>query len=95
MEGPYDVLTCADPTQALLLIRDFSPERIILDLAMPALNGRELLNVIHRRYSNIPIMICTGVPNVDSASLRNAGASCVFQKPFSSLDFFSALEQAA
>ena len=90
-----DVLTCSDPEQALVLIRDYSPKLIILDLGMPFLKGEDLLRLIHTKHPKIPIMICTGMPNAETQYLLHAGAFAVFQKPFSYTSFFQTLEKAA
>ncbi|KPH95773.1 hypothetical protein AMS58_06235 [Pseudoalteromonas porphyrae] len=50
-------LTCCE--DAVGRLKQFTPDLIVLDLLMPAMNGFELLNYIknHPQYSNIPIII--------------------------------------
>ena len=94
-ERNYTVITCSDPEQVLALTRSYLPDQIILDLAMPHIRGENLLAVIRKRHPEIPVLICTGVPNVEVHGLLHNGASGVFQKPFSSDLLFRTLDQAA
>lgn len=94
-EQSYDVRTCHDASQAIFCVNDYNPDKVVLDLAMPVLNGRQILDILRKRYPLIPVLICTGVPDIDINALRRAGASQIFQKPFSSEDFFSALDKSA
>ena len=93
-EKNYTVVSCSDSEQALALIWDYHPDHIILDLAMPGVRGEDLLCILRRRHPEIPIVICTGIPNVETKMLLDHGASEVFQKPFSSDALFRTLEAA-
>ena len=57
-------------------------EVIIMDIILPGLNGIEILKRIKDDYSNIPVIMITGEPNVDTAieSLRY-GAYDYISKP--------------
>jgi DNA-binding NtrC family response regulator len=94
-EKDYTVITCADAEQALLLVHNYLPDHIILDLAMPHFRGEDILSVLSKRHPHIPVMICTGVPNIETDHLRQSGASEVFQKPFSPDALFRALDRTA
>ena len=94
-EGPYQVVTCSDSTQTFLLIKEHAPDRIVLDVAMPYLDGKSLLLMIRKRFPEIPVLICTGVPNVDAQGFLMAGAKEVIQKPFLPQMLFEALDRAA
>lgn len=63
----YDVQEAENGAKALDIIkRDYKElSAIILDLIMPVMDGRELLNIlIHsEKYSNIPVLIATGEHN--------------------------------
>ncbi len=95
VEKAYQVRTCSDPTRVFLLIEEDRPDCIILDLAMPLLRGQDVLEILRCRYPYIPILICTGIPNVEQHSLIKAGAARIFMKPFETRDLFEAIDQAA
>ena len=94
-EKNYTVITCSDPEQALMLVSYYTPDQIILDLAMPRVRGEDLMRILRKRYPHIPVTVCTGVPDANPLPLLEGGAVNVFQKPFSSEALFRALEQAA
>lgn len=94
-EKNYNVVTCSNSEQALLMVRDYAPTMILLDLAMPSLTGEDLLHLIRMRHPHIPVMICTGVPNIDPWPLLENGATSVFQKPFHIENLFRAIDKAA
>jgi DNA-binding response OmpR family regulator len=94
-EHGHTVITCADPEQTLICIEDYHPDLVILDLAMPSLTGEDLMRWIRQHHSHLPIMICSGVPELDTDELLKRGAAGVFQKPFSSEALFRAIDRAA
>ena len=74
----YEVLEAADGDKALdLLGRDPDVAMVILDLDMPGIGGRELLNVIRGTVATaaVPVVIRTGIGTArDEAELLDAGA---------------------
>jgi two-component system KDP operon response regulator KdpE len=79
----FDVRTAADGESALDLLRDWSPDLIITDLAMPLMNGLELCRAI-RRLSQIPIIVLSvkGEEKIKIQAL-DTGADDYITKPFS------------
>jgi two-component system response regulator DesR len=62
IEGHEDWEVCAeaeDGIQAVNLAKQFQPDLIILDLAMPGLNGIEAAGQISRAFPGVPIFIFT------------------------------------
>lgn len=94
-EKNYTVISCADPRQAIELTWNYLPDQIILDLAMPQVRGEDLLRLLRKRHPQIPVVICTGVPNIEPRQFLSQGAVEVFQKPFSADALFRVLEAAA
>lgn len=68
---------------------------LVLDLAMPGLNGLELQDVLAAMTITIPIVFITGHGDV-SASVRamKAGAVDFLTKPFDEKDLLQSIEQA-
>jgi DNA-binding NtrC family response regulator len=93
-ERDYTVISCSNAEQVLALTRNYLPDQIILDLAMPRVRGEDLLRILHKRHPQIPVVVCTGVPNVDPGPLLEGGCREVFQKPFSPEALFRSLEAA-
>ena len=59
------------------------PDAIITDIRMPGMNGLDLLNNIHTRYPDMPVIIMTAHSDLDSAvSSYQGGAFEYMPKPF-------------
>lgn len=93
-EAGYETRGCGDPRQALSVIQEYKPDCIIVDFCMPGLDGQDLLLLMHRKFPDLPVIVCSGMPEMDHRHLLKAGATEVMQKPFSHNAFFSAIEQA-
>ena len=59
----YEIKTAADGFAALAELRRSLPDLIISDLRMPNMSGFELLSVIRRRFSHIPVIAISGEYN--------------------------------
>jgi len=69
------VATATDGNSALDLIRRYTPDLVVLDLVMPALNGIEVSRELAKSSSRPPVVICsveTDPEIVETA--RQAGA---------------------
>ena len=78
-----DVDEAADGAEAL---RRFDPSRhavIVTDLKMPRLDGFGLLEAVHARAPDVPVIVVTAHGNVDAAvDAMRAGAWDFLEKPF-------------
>lgn len=69
---------------------------IVSDINMPGMNGIELIQLLHAKCPEWPVIMMTGYGEVTAAirSFRH-GAVHFLQKPFKRADFLSALGEAA
>jgi DNA-binding response OmpR family regulator len=67
IQSGYEVFTAHDGEEALQILETHTPDIIILDVAMPILNGFDTLQRIRNteKYTHIPIIILTNL-NQDS-----------------------------
>jgi CheY-like chemotaxis protein len=85
-EEGYNVTTVSDGAQALRYLDRMSdmgarlPALILLDLAMPGMNGREFLLVLERHplFGKLPVAICTAKEQIPVSRLVVG----VLNKPF-------------
>ncbi len=79
----YDVQTAADGQDALDVIITWRPELVILDLAMPRMDGLEVLRRV-REWSDVPVIVLS-VRDDDRGKVAalDAGADDYLTKPFS------------
>lgn len=74
-----------DSTRVFEAVETFAPDLILLDLAMPGLNGFEILHALRadRQNEQIPVLVLTGDPSAkNKRRALAAGATDLLVKPF-------------
>ena len=95
MAGFNNVITCSDSRRAVELLADQQMEVILLDLNMPHMDGREMLDIINREYPSIPVIIVTGAVDVETAvGCMRSGAFDYIVKPVEEDRLVAALQRA-
>ncbi|MDR2728960.1 MAG: response regulator [Chitinispirillales bacterium] len=79
----FKVISAADGVEALKMLEQITPDLIISDVQMPNMDGIEFLGELKRSKRDIPVIITTGYPDIDTAikSIQN-GASDYLTKPY-------------
>ncbi len=73
---------CADA--ALHAIEEEQPDVVMTDMRMPGMDGVELTKLIHDRYPDMPVLLCTAHATIESAvTAMKHGARDVLMKPIS------------
>ncbi|MDA0660479.1 MAG: response regulator [Planctomycetota bacterium] len=84
-DGRFEVRTANNGFDAGMLVKDFMPELVVLDVMLPDINGREVCTRV-RSDSNmdeVKIICISGMVEADRiADLMEAGANEFIQKPF-------------
>lgn len=93
-EANYQVCTCSNPKESFVLIRNFKPDCLLLDLRMPLFDGNLFLPWLRHEFPNLPIVICSGVPDLDKNFFARFGVKHFIQKPFSHEEIFNTVECA-
>lgn len=79
----YDVITAENGQIALDILSKSRVDIILLDLKIPVMSGEEVLEVIAKEYSDIPVVIITGNGTIDTAvECMKKGAYDFLTKPF-------------
>jgi two-component system OmpR family response regulator len=73
----YDVATAARGAEALDTVQIFLPDVILVDMKMPGLSGRDVLDAVRRGGLTMPVVLISG----DSVK-RGEGFFAVLRKPF-------------
>ncbi len=80
----YDVVTAENVDSAMKKIEENEPDLIITDIIMSRITGIELLKMIKDKKPDIPIIVMTGEPTVDTATQAvKSGATDYITKPVS------------
>lgn len=87
LEGIFDdegfvVQSAQDGTSALSLLKEFSPDLIILDIWMPGIDGLELLSSIRAALPGVPVIMMSGHATIATAvKATHMGAFDFIEKP--------------
>jgi DNA-binding response OmpR family regulator len=79
----FDITEATDGESALRLLRDWTPDLVVLDARMPGLDGFETCRELRRMYGfeNIPVLMLTGLDDEGSINRAyQAGATDFFVK---------------
>ena len=63
--GGYEVLTAPTGEKALELLASAPVDCVVLDLEMPGMDGFEVLRVLERKGSQVPVIVYTGTGSYD------------------------------
>jgi FixJ family two-component response regulator len=91
----FSVRTFPSPEQFLAQHDDMAPGCIVLDLALPGLNGLELQQALQAQGSSLPIIFLTGRGDI-AASVRamKRGAADFLTKPVDADELIAAVDAA-
>jgi CheY-like chemotaxis protein len=83
-EAGYATTAIGDCAEALGRLDDLRPDLIVLDMAMPGMDGRQFLYHLRRdtRWADVPVIITTGRLAEEFESLATDSVD-VLAKPFS------------
>lgn len=78
----FEVTAAANGTEGLSLVSQHLFDMVYLDIRMPDVSGLELLKSIHAKYPDLPVILFTAQPDLNSAveALRS-GATDYLLKP--------------
>ncbi len=90
----YATAVAADGREGLRRFYDYRPDLVLLDIAMPEMDGWQVLERI-REMSNLPVMMLTAaVQERDKVRGLRGGADDYITKPFSGEEFLARVEAA-
>jgi DNA-binding NtrC family response regulator len=94
-EGFQKVITFDDSLQALESFKNEEPALVVIDLRMPKLHGRDLLEAFTELKPYIPVVVVTAESHIESAiDCMKTGAVDYLTKPISINRFISSVRRA-
>ena len=84
-DGRVDVKTANNGFDAGMLVKEFRPDVVVLDIMLPDINGKEVCQRVRgdKTLEQVKIICISGMVEQDKvADLRAAGADDFMQKPF-------------
>jgi DNA-binding response OmpR family regulator/nitrogen-specific signal transduction histidine kinase len=89
----YTVREASGGQEALVTLSDFNPDLLIVDFAMPNMNGAEVVTTARSRNPQLKILFLSGY--ADSAVLESAvGEALLLRKPFRPSELAAAVRSA-
>ena len=86
----YGVVEAGSGGAALdVLDREAQIDLLLVDFAMPGMNGAEVAREVQARRPGLPVVFVTGYADIES--LADAGASAIVRKPFAQRDLAAKL----
>jgi len=83
VEEGFEILSTADGPQGIEIYKDKRPDVVILDLALPSMNGLEVLKKIREFDGEARVLVVSGYSSSESREVAfRYGARDVIVKPF-------------
>ncbi len=93
--GIGNIFTCNDSRRVMPLLAEQEIAVILLDLFMPYISGEELLPKLSQRYPHLPVIVITGVNELDNAvKCMRMGAFDYMVKPVEEQRLISGIRRA-
>ncbi|UGA54902.1 nitrogen regulation protein NR(I) [Vibrio sp. VB16] len=87
--------TFADAESVLMSLERETPDVLVSDIRMPGIDGLDLLNQVHTRYPELPVIIMTAHSDLDAAvNAYQKGAFEYLPKPFDIDEALTLVERA-
>jgi signal transduction histidine kinase/ActR/RegA family two-component response regulator len=77
----HSVTAAADGVHGLALVDQVEPELLIVDYAMPMMNGAEVIKAVRARRPGLPVVLATGYADMAEVGLV-LGTKSILTKPF-------------
>ena len=78
----FEVITAPDGETALKLVGEEAPDLVLLDIALPGLDGLEVLQELKRHYPFLPVVMISAYGSVENAvKATRLGAYDFIEKP--------------
>jgi len=92
----YEVEMAEDGNAALVIFRKGGISAVLTDITMPGMDGLALLGQIRQADADVPVVLATGGPTVESAiQALDQGALKYLVKPIDAESLLEVMEQAA
>ena len=83
LENKYECIVYNESLNGLKRFIQNNIDLLIIDKRMPAMSGKELFTKVRKKNFKIPIIMITGVPDMDDDFIYGCTENCEFlEKPF-------------
>lgn len=89
----YKVAQAANGTEALTALEQFLPDLLLVDFAMPGMNGADLVQRAWAIHPRLPVLLATGYADMDAVE-KVIPVDRVLRKPFRGEELLRAIDTA-
>ncbi|HWH21799.1 MAG TPA: response regulator, partial [Allosphingosinicella sp.] len=89
----HDVLVAESGEAALAALAERTPDLVLLDYAMPGMNGAEVARSLAKSHASLPVVFVTGYAESDQIEQASGAHALVLRKPFGIAELSSVLDQ--
>jgi DNA-binding response OmpR family regulator len=90
-EFDFDVYEAADGMSGLKMVEDVGPDLLIVDFAMPRMNGAELAKRARETHPLLPVVFVTGFADTGAIEAAASTDAIIVRKPFRASELQSAI----
>jgi len=90
----YEVQEVPHGEAALAVLDRFDPDLLIIDFAMPGMNGAETAQAIRRRNARLPILFLSGFADTTALEAAVGEEAAILRKPFRPIELAAAVRTA-
>ncbi len=91
----HQLLEARNGLEGLSMAKQFEPDLIITDLAMPVMDGVKLVTTLraHPKLKDVPVVVLTGTSAEVQQRANDMGATAVLTKPINRRDLVGLIDQ--
>lgn len=82
----FDVQVAESAEQGLVALEDIKADLLLVDFAMPGMNGAQMAELVRRRWPELPIIFASGYSETAAIELAVGPSAVLLRKPFSVSD---------
>jgi putative two-component system response regulator len=91
----FPSLSCCAPQKVMTILRQEKIDAVLTDINMPEMSGLELLEKIHLRHPEIPVILMTGCAELDmTVDAIHKGTFDFIMKPFNPVQLIHSVKKA-
>jgi len=78
----FEVRTAEDAERGLAVLEEVEPDILVVDFAMPGMNGAQMASAVRLRRPDLPIIFASGYSETDEIESAVGKSAVLLRKPF-------------
>ena len=90
----FDVAVAEDAERGLAVLEDVAPDILVVDFAMPGMNGAQMARVVRDRRPDLPVIFASGYSETAEIEAAMGKSAILLRKPFGIAELEAVLNAA-